>query len=271
MDFAQALAADELWGWPVEVLDRLFALRSQAGAGSLSIEQWREQDEALRVGMPDVDVDEVAEFQTDWLVNGRDLDAPLTGRLTALSSPPPTDEQLWTELATIAAALADRRTSQNMRDAYRKRRSRAAGWLTRPGGGVDLVTGLPWSVIARYRVVDDPDFGRVPQVVDSARRLALRHASAAEIKRAALVAEDRSKADTGLADAKADMQQHRLTWFLNVLRNGAVANEQMRPLLDEVTGVWSDPRVQRLLLQETSAGWPDLDEGEERESRGQVV
>ncbi len=257
MDFAQALVADELWGWPVEVLDRLFSLRSQAGSGSLSIEAWREQDAALRADMPDVDLEEVGTFLTDWLVNGGDIDALLTDRLTALSSSPPSDEELWSDLLAAHAAQADSGTSQAVRKAHRAVQTRTAAWLTRPGSDLDPVTGLPWSLIARFRVVDHSHFGPVPQNVDSARRLALRSASDDERKRAALVAQGRDAVDIDLADAKADLQQHRLIWFPKLLEDGVAADEEMRPLLDDLVRVWSDPRVQRLLLDETSAGWPD--------------
>jgi hypothetical protein len=264
MDFAQAQAADELWGWPVEVLDRLFELRAQAGAGSLGIEEWREQDASLRAGMPDVDLDEVGDFQADWLVNGQDLDAPLTGRLTALSSPPPTDEELRDEIAAADVALADRRTSQGMKRAYLARRSRAAAWLTRPGSGLDSVTGLPWSVIERYRVVDEPGVGPVPQHVGVARRLALRDASDSERDAAALVAADQGKLNLELDDAKAELEQRRMVWFPSLLKASVEADEGMRPLAEELSRMWSDARVQRLLLDETSAGWPESIE----ESRG---
>ncbi|MEW2384184.1 hypothetical protein AB0873_19135 [Micromonospora sp. NPDC047707] len=33
MEYEQALTADKLWCWPVEVLDRLSELRHQAGLG----------------------------------------------------------------------------------------------------------------------------------------------------------------------------------------------------------------------------------------------
>ncbi|WP_414939171.1 hypothetical protein [Amycolatopsis sp. cmx-11-51] len=271
MDFAQALAADELWGWPVEVLDRLFELRSRAGAGLLGIEEWREQDASLRAGMPEVGLEEANDFLIDWMVNGRYIESPLTGRLSALCSPPPTDEELWSEVASIDVALADRKTPRRTKDAYRTSRARAVGWLTRPGSGLDWVTGLPWSVIGRYRVVDNLELGPVPQVVDSARQLALLNASSVERERAALVAQDRSAAEVALADAKADMSQHRVTWFPDLLSSGVEGDEGLRPLLGEVVCVWSDPRVQRLLMDETSAGWPEPLKQEGSGGDGQAV
>jgi hypothetical protein len=104
MDFAQAVTADELWGWPVEVLDQLLELRQQAWRGEISLEECREQDAVIRSGLPDVDTDEVDDFQTEFAVNGpREVSAEarrqLTGRLTALVHPAPTDEELWDELA----------------------------------------------------------------------------------------------------------------------------------------------------------------------------
>src|SRR6266516_4030192 len=96
MDVRQALAADELWGWPVHVLDQLLALRQQAWRSEISLEEWREQDAVIRAGRPDVDTTEVDDFQTEFAINGpRDGPAEsrskLVGRLTALAhAPPPT-------------------------------------------------------------------------------------------------------------------------------------------------------------------------------------
>jgi hypothetical protein len=75
MDFAEALVAEELWGWPVDVLDQLWALHDRAWAGEISLEKWREQDAALRAGLPPVDHEEVGEFRLSWIMEGL-RDAP---------------------------------------------------------------------------------------------------------------------------------------------------------------------------------------------------
>ncbi|MCU1687446.1 MAG: hypothetical protein JWQ81_8185 [Amycolatopsis sp.] len=106
-----------------------------------------------------------------------DVRGRLLRRLAALNSAP-TDEDLWRELAEVLKSLDDPEfTRGSLRDKLRARRERIALWLTRSGSGVDAVSGLPWSEIARYRVVEDPDFGPVPQYVGSARQLAIRDAS----------------------------------------------------------------------------------------------
>lgn len=64
----------------------------------------------------------------------------LTGRLTALLNPAPTDEKLWEVLASVSKALAepkrDRRYDQTRRethDIYRRERDRIRG-LAHPAG-----------------------------------------------------------------------------------------------------------------------------------------
>ncbi|MGH3678725.1 MAG: hypothetical protein ACRDT2_00095 [Natronosporangium sp.] len=63
MDFADALEADELWGWPVAVLDQLRELHELAHNGEISLEEWRERDATCRAGLPDIDTDEVRRFE----------------------------------------------------------------------------------------------------------------------------------------------------------------------------------------------------------------
>ncbi|GDY34103.1 hypothetical protein GTS_57360 [Gandjariella thermophila] len=210
------LAAEELWGWPVDVLDRLLELRQQAWKGAIPLEEWREGDAALRAGQPAVDKDEVEEFQQELMVNGpadlpREESGRLVGRLTALANRAPSDEQLWEELATVAKVLADRKRSSRLAATYHAARERIVTWLTRPGGGIDPVTGLPWSQIARYRIVDDPDLGRVPQYVDAARQLAKADASDEERARAEMLVETTRWQQ--IAGPMAELNQRYLTWF----------------------------------------------------------
>src|SRR5262249_16689819 len=109
VDFAQALTADSLWGWPVEVLDRLLELRTRAWQGEISLDEWREQDAALRGGLPAVNMDEARRSQKDWTDEwvpasranaSSEAGRQLTGRLTALANPAPSDDELWDELFT---------------------------------------------------------------------------------------------------------------------------------------------------------------------------
>ncbi|WP_137817000.1 hypothetical protein [Gandjariella thermophila] len=163
-----------------------------------------------------MDKDEVEEFQQELMVNGpadlpREESGRLVGRLTALANRAPSDEQLWEELATVAKVLADRKRSSRLAATYHAARERIVTWLTRPGGGIDPVTGLPWSQIARYRIVDDPDLGRVPQYVDAARQLAKADASDEERARAEMLVETTRWQQ--IAGPMAELNQRYLTWF----------------------------------------------------------
>lgn len=193
MDVAEAVTAEELWGWPVGVLDHLYALQRAAWAGSVSIDEWREQDAALRVDQPAVSAEEVGETLSTWIgageLNLREHGA-LLGRLTMLANPAPTDEQLWAQLESVLAR-AGRVQGFDLSSVDDEKRDRIAGWLTRPGSGIDEVTGLPWSVVARFRVVDS-----VPQSVAEARKAALHEATESERERADLLASRRAELDS---------------------------------------------------------------------------
>ena len=260
MDFGEALAADELWGWPVEVLDQLLELRQQAWRGEISLDQWREQDAVIRTGQPDVDTAEVDDLQTEFAVNGpRDVSTEarrrLAGRLTALAHPAPTDEELWDELAEIRKELADRKLDHRTQKILRDDRIRFAHWLVRPGSDLDPVTGLPWSRVARYRVVHDVELGSIPQSVHAARTLAVRDAPAEESERADMIREALHPQD-GLATAIDDLMQTQVSWLPRLLLDVSRDDDELRPLLDDLVRVWSDPRVQRLLIEQTAREWP---------------
>jgi hypothetical protein len=257
VDYEEALVADELWGWPIDVLDRLLELRRQAGRGEISIEEWRELDAAQHVGMPAIDVNEVTEFQTEVVVDHLDSSkaAPqLVGRLSVLAHQAPTDEELWDELAANRDHIAESKRDRRLRETLQNRRQRIIAWLTRPGSGIDPVTGLSWSQVARYRVVDLPGIGAVPQSVESARRLAVTEASDAERQRAHLLVETPERQP--VAELAAELEQQRLTWLPRLILDAVDDDESLRPLLENLTNIWADPRVQRLLFAETARGWP---------------
>ncbi|MGW4521134.1 hypothetical protein [Amycolatopsis sp. NPDC004378] len=263
MDFEQALTADELWGWPVEVLDQLWQLRSRAQHGELSLEQWREQDAALRPGHPRVDVEEVSEFRLSCLMDlpadvPRDARDRLLHRMMVLTVPAPTDEDLWQELAEIVESMSD--PDFRRADLQRKlgaRRDTVRSWLARPGSGVDMLSGLPWATIARYRVVEDPVLGPVPQYVDSARKMALSEASEDERRRAALFVDDR---DRRMDEAMADFNRAGLLGLVDLLKDAAVGDDELKPAFAKQVDIWRDPLVQGLLMRETSHGWQLSDE-----------
>jgi hypothetical protein len=163
MDFSEVVSADELWGWPVDVLDRLSELHRRAQEGSISLAEWREQDATLREGFPPVDRDKVREFHTSWIVDTpADADDDdyrrVSRRLSILTRPAPSDEELWRDLEDVLESLDNPEFKRReLQEKLRARRDRIAAWLTRPGSGVDPVSGLRWSAIARYRLVDDPE------------------------------------------------------------------------------------------------------------------
>lgn len=263
VEFADALVADELWGWPVAVLDHLRELRRQAWGGEISLEEWRERDAASRAGLPGLDLDQIKQFQDRWIeewvrtiTGDRDEDSSdqLMRRLTALLDPAPTDEQLWDELAEACRALADPKHERRLEEAYRRKRARIAEWLTRPGSGIDRVTGLPWVQVMRYRIVDDPGVGPVPQYVELSRNRAEDNAAVEDRQRAEMV---RETADwRRLAVPMAKLHAHQMTWLPRLLCDAAEDDADLQPLLADLRRIWTNPAVQRLLLDETARGWP---------------
>src|SRR2546423_1028427 len=100
MEMSELSTARELWGWPVEVLDRLRELSVQAWAGEISLEQWREQDAAERAGKPVVDREEISQLRIEWIEEPPedvpdDVQDVLMTRLAALIQTAPSDDELW--------------------------------------------------------------------------------------------------------------------------------------------------------------------------------
>lgn len=63
-----------------------------------------------------------------------------------------------------------------------------------------------------------------------------------------------------MAAAAAKVYEDRLTWLPRLLLDAAEHDDEVRPLQADLARIWADPRVQRLLLRETSRGWPaDID------------
>lgn len=266
MEIEQALVAGNLWGCPVDILDRLLQLR-RGMEGGITLDEWREKDTALREGLPAVDEDEVTAFQTEVLVDtsldpSDDAANQLIGRLSVLVHPAPTDKELWDELSELARERdipGSRRRhreefDRRLDEAKQRRRERIVRWLIRPESEVDSVTGLPWSQIACYRVVEHSQLGPVPQYVDAARKLARAVALPTELQRADLVAD--SAIGTGLDTAMADLKQNRLTWFLQLVGESAEDDEGLQPVMADLLSIWADQRVQKLLIEETALGWP---------------
>jgi hypothetical protein len=207
-----------------------------------------------------VDTAEVDDFQTEFAVNGpRDVSTEarrrLAGRLTALTHPVPTDEEPWDELAEAGKDLADRKLDHRTQKILGDDRIRVAPWLVRPGSGLDPVTGLPWSRVACYRVVQDAELGPIPQSVHAARTLAVRDAPAEESGRADMIREALRPQDR-LTTAIDDLMQTRVSWLPRLLLDASRDDDELRLLLTDLLRIWSDPRVQRLLIEQTAREWP---------------
>lgn len=259
MDVTDAIAADELWGWPVDVLDQLVGLRTRAWDGAISLEEWRQQDAAVRVGRPAVDVAAVQELEKHAISDRRGVPIQEIGRLldrlTVLVEEPFTDEDLWDELADATESLNGPNRSPRSEGFHRDRRDRVVAWLTRPGGGVDPVSGLRWSEVARYRFANHPDLGPVPQYVDVARQLATRGASTVDRRRASMISEERGRA--AMRSVSGELDQKRLTYFPSMLLAAAHQDDETFLLVTGLLRVWKDARTQQLLVLETSRGWPE--------------
>jgi hypothetical protein len=264
MDFAEALEADELWGWPVEVLDRLRELREHAWQGRISLPQWRTRDAAERVGRPTVDDQEVDQFRREcvdiWVSQVQtsvsvDIFSRLAGRLTALLHGAPSDEDLSHELAAIGEALADPRCDRLSRGTCWRNCHRIVEWLTRRGSEIDPQTGLPWSYIRQYRFVVDPHLGTVTQYVDDARRLAEWNASPDQRARAKMLREHSDQ--TRPRALTAEPRRNHLSRLTELLGSASDDEPEMRTLYEDLVRIWNHPGVQRLLVEETLRGWPD--------------
>jgi hypothetical protein len=153
MDIAEAVAADQLWGWPVELLDRLLVLQRLAWTGQVPIEVWRAEDASLRDGRPPVDAEEVGATLAEWVSSGQLELGPhggLLGRMTVLANRPPSDDDLWAELTVVAERADAEGKSPLFAEVDRGRRDLIVSWLARPESEIDTASGLPRTVIAQH-------------------------------------------------------------------------------------------------------------------------
>jgi hypothetical protein len=56
----------------------------------------------------------------------------------------------------------------------------------------------------------------------------------------------------------AGLEQSGLTWFLQLVCDSAEDDQGLRPVMADLLHVWADERVQNLLVEVTSPGWPAL-------------
>ncbi|MER7589344.1 hypothetical protein ABTW72_17595 [Micromonospora sp. NPDC127501] len=258
MDVQAAMEASTLFGWPIESIDKLRALRQQANEGLLPIAEWRSQDKALRERLPALSEDEqklLDQLSIDIITTrayrneGGEL---LLSRLHAIEHPAPDNAKLREELTQLATLAQKHPEDQEV---LGRERARIVGWLLGDSneGDRDPLTMLPWSYIARFRTVDDPVLGLVPQPLTTARKLAIEQATAEQRADAQAVGGQRVEP---LAEASAGLTLHSLTRFPKLVLEGAASNNEVREPAQTVRALWASPAIQQLLRQETSDGWP---------------
>jgi hypothetical protein len=244
------LEATTLLGWSIEDIDRLSSLERQAGEDALTIADWREQDAALRSQLPPPDATELraatevaqdADRQYGYRDNAT---RTLVNRLHTISTPAPTDDDLRRQLLLLVSYAND----PALRDAIAEDRRRIIGWLQH-SKDLDPETKLPWSTIAQFRIIDDPQLGPAPQSVYAARRNALDAATTDQLEQARSL--DGGRVDQ-LASAISEVTTSQLTFFPKMVLDDDTAPE--RAAL--VHQLWRHPATQEALRRETANGWP---------------
>lgn len=256
VDVQTAMDADTLFGWPVESIDKLIGLREQANGGGLPIAAWRSQDKALREQLPSLSEEEhklLDQLSEDIITTRAYRDERgklLLSRLNAIRHPAPDNAKLRDELAELARWAQER---PEHREALSEERARIVGWLLGDEEERDPLTMLPWSFVARFRAVDDPVLGPIPQPLTEARRLAVEQATAEQWADARAVGGQRVDP---LAAASASLTLHALTRFPKLVVEGAAGGNDVAESAKTVRRLWASPAIQLLLRQETSEGWP---------------
>jgi hypothetical protein len=258
-DLAVAAAADELYGWAVDTLDALDALRASAASEDITLEEWRARDIELRATapVPAPDADEVRALRLRAVVasiesGDRDDLRRLAARLNALSRPAPSDAELLEELAGLAALARDEPGQHGAR--LERTCQRLRRWIT-DSGRRDPVTGLHWDLIGRHRWTEHPLVGPVPVPVNAARRAALSAATPQALDEARLVAPD-SDATLRRTELSAQLLVSELTWLADLVAGDLPDNSELRPVADELRALYQQPALRRALLEATAAGWP---------------
>jgi hypothetical protein len=153
MEIAEAVAAEQLWGWPVSLLDELLFLQRKAWSGQLPLASWRAEDASLREGQPEVDAAEVEAALNDWVSSGQLQLGPhgvLLGRLTVLANRPPSDDDLWVELIAVAKRAFAEDANPRFAEVDKARGALIVSWLARDGSDIDAESGLPASLVAKH-------------------------------------------------------------------------------------------------------------------------
>jgi hypothetical protein len=256
-----------LFGWPVPLLDEIGTLQRTAYDGRLDLEGWRRRDRELRDSMPPVsEVDAVAVMALHRRVteawrearrgggDSADAEALLTlmGRLRYITEPTPTDAALFHELAGLTRQLREYSTHDNLNRSLGRRADLIRTWLA-DSPEFDLVSGLEWSLVGRYRWVST-SLGAVPAYVDEARRLALLDPANADKARAS--AGIRGHDGVPPAITAAETRQAMLYSSFGLLLDETWHRESFEDLGDALANLWNRPATRRLLMEMTAEGWP---------------
>lgn len=270
VDLPKLFRARKLFGWPVKTLDALAALRDRANAREISVDEWRRGAAGLRREAPaapgdhEVAVVRAAAREAWWAEFERDdIDGPgsrLLQRLGELEGPP-SDDDLWRDLADYRAR--SRTATQDHRQALGERAEAVAMMVTRDGATHDLVSGLPWKLLGRYRWVDFQRVGLVPAPLGLARERAERDVDAGTAgddvvrERRRLLTGRGERERHSLAAMNAEMQLRFLTGLASSLVEEAGSRSKARrQLVEQFEVVWSSEAMTALLLEQTAAGWP---------------
>ncbi|RAN94820.1 hypothetical protein LAH08_05707 [Micromonospora noduli] len=167
-------------------------------------------------------------------------------------SPAPDNAELRQQLSRFAAL--SREFDAEGRAMLEEERQRVIRWLREEDDGDrDPKTMLPWSFIAKFRVVEEPELGPVPQPVNAARKQAMGRATAEQMADALAMGGQRAE---GLAEVSSDMMLYALTRFPKLVIQSAKDNADVTQHAQMLRSIWTSPEVQQLLREETSREWP---------------
>jgi len=258
VDAKAAVDAKILFGWPVESTDKLVDLSRQAHADAISIADWRSRDRELRAHLPplsDDDTKSVDDLKSEIIracaYESEDSNR-LLGRLGAMIRPAPDNAELRKQLAMLTDWL--REFDGEGQTAIGKQRERIVRWLREEDDDDrDTLTMLPWSLIARFRIIDDPDLGPVPKTIMAARKRALNQATEDQVTEArSMGGEGVDTLSTALSAALQSMYTH----FPKLLIHADPDEPGAAELAQSMRDLWNNPTTQRILRRETANGWP---------------
>jgi hypothetical protein len=250
VDLEELLDADALFGWPLDTIDQLTLLEERADAGELSITAWRVQDAAVRAHLPAVEPGELAtatNLARDAIIRSdtrTEATIRLHSRLSTIRRGAPTDADLRKQLGDLPRYL----NKPELADYAAERRERIIGWL-RDSGELDHETKLPWSLIAGFRTLTDPQLGVIPQSVTAARKRAIGAATTEQLDQARALGGGRVNAVNA---AFSDLTDSRMTYFAKLLLDDETTADQAALLCE----LWQHPATQDALRRATADGWP---------------